>query len=143
MDHAEAALARDPHIQQRLAGHAGTAAEATVLLYSAHEPLAVLEALKPGNAGREEAVHVEVNHGRWVVECPSCRSAQLASIEDPRYLCHECLNMAIALQWRRVIWPKNYQAISDLLAVRPLENRNWKPGEKLADLKRENEEAGL
>ena len=70
-----------------------------------------------------------VNHGRWVVDCPDCRNAQLACKTDPRFLCDNCGNVAVGKLWRTVVWPPNVNGIESMLQNRPLENQNWEPGE--------------
>lgn len=86
---------------------------------------------------------VRVNHGRWVVDCPVCLSAQLASFTDPRFLCVTCGNVNVDGKWFRLAWPANAAAIEAALVIRPTENRNWSPGETVADLRRENTEHGI
>lgn len=82
----------------------------------------------------EIAVSVYANHGRWVVECPDCSGAQMASPDDPRFMCTICANVAVEGMWRPVTWPTEAVAIDDVLSARPLLNRNWIPGETLDDL---------
>ena len=88
-------------------------------------------------------VHAQVNHGRWIVECPCCPSAAVA--QGDRFLCAECGNSAAGGRYFEVAWPSRERAkrISQLLAVRPVENRNWLPGEDLDILRFENIEHGL
>jgi hypothetical protein len=85
-------------------------------------------------------VIVRANHGRWIVDCPFCLGAQLASPTDRRFLCADCGNVNISGKWLRVVWPANPEAIEAVLLARPLENRNWDSGESIADLRRENAE---
>jgi len=87
-----------------------------------------------------------VNHGRWIVRCPFCTSAQFASREDKRFFCVECLNEQAGRRWVRVVWPK----VADMATIEgALESRadqrtrNWEPGESPADLKRENAARGV
>lgn len=85
------------------------------------------------------AVAVVANHGRWVVGCPDCTGALLAHPGDPRFLCVTCGNAAVGGKYRPVIWPKQYEQIGQLLDARTNRRlRNWSPGEKVADLRREN-----
>ena len=92
-----------------------------------------------GTASKAEAVTVYANHGRWIAECPDCHGAQLASRDDPRFMCDSCANAAIGSLWRPVAWPKDADKIAALLDARPLAHtRNWTPGEGLRDLKAEN-----
>lgn len=86
---------------------------------------------------------VRVNHGRWIVDCPFCTSAQLASLTDPRFLCAECGNVNADGKWLPIVWPAGAEVLEAALAIRPTENRNWSPGESVADLHRENTEHGI
>jgi hypothetical protein len=89
---------------------------------------------------------VRLNHGRWIVDCPFCPSAQIASASDPLFLCSDCLNFAIGSRWVRVVWPKpaNRKAIEEAVHLRPSkEVMNWDPAESVADLRRENLEHGV
>lgn len=92
-----------------------------------------------------EHAMAKVNHGRWIVECPFCPSAQIVSPEDPRFLCAECLNRDVGERFVSVLFPsrQRMENIEAVLEVRPSENQNWVPGESLALLKRENEAHGL
>ena len=92
------------------------------------------------------SAHAVVNHGRWIVRCPFCTSAQFASREDKRFFCVECLNEQAGRRWVRVVWPK----VADMATIEgALESRadqrtrNWEPGESPADLKRENAARGV
>ncbi len=79
-----------------------------------------------------------VNHGRWVVKC-ECGGAEKAW-EEGWFMCQSCFNSRHKHQYRRSVFPKSREAIEKLLALRPLINRNWRPGESLAQLKAENQE---
>jgi len=83
-------------------------------------------------------VAVRCNQGRWVVDCPFCLSAQIASFTDRRFLCADCGNVQVSGRWARVVWPKDPEAVEALLGDRPLEARNWRPGETAAQLRAEN-----
>lgn len=79
----------------------------------------------------------KANHGRWVVECP-CGAAQLTGKTDRRFYCVECGNALFEGKWVAVEWPTNAAAIEEELDRRPmLANRNWIPGETVADLRDE------
>jgi hypothetical protein len=92
---------------------------------------------------KDEDVHVVVNHGRWVVECPDCHGAQLACRTDLRFMCNECGNISISGEWRAVVWPAQADAIDAELAKRPrVVNQHWLPGETLADLQLETTREG-
>lgn len=96
--------------------------------------------LAPLNVGvnPEATVPAYVNHGRWVVDCPDCRNAQLACRTDKRFMCNECGNIAVGKLWRPVEWPPNVQGIESMLENRPLVNQNWVPDETPVNLAIEN-----
>lgn len=80
-----------------------------------------------------------VNHGRWMVQCPGCPSACLASRRDHRFFCPECSSALDGGHWLPVRWPENWQTIERLLGARPdRRNRNWLPGETAEALQAEN-----
>ena len=97
-------------------------------------------------AGDVAPLVARVNHGRWIVDCPNCRSASFATAPTPRlrsavpsFVCPDCNGGP---------WPAGYPAeraaIVALLDVRPdPTKRNWAPGETLGDLAAENAEHGL
>lgn len=75
-------------------------------------------------------IHAVVNHGRWVVECPVCASAQIGEPTDQRFYCGQCGN-----GWFKVVYPDNFMEIEAVLAKVALpENTNWLPGESVQDL---------
>lgn len=113
------------------------AAQVAARVWQAPRPL--LEALMAPLGPASIAVEVYANHGRWVVECPDCRGAQLASPSDRRFMCNCCGNVAVGGDWRPVVWPKAREVIEDLLSARPAENQNWRPGETRKQLHAENE----
>lgn len=80
---------------------------------------------------------VELNHGRWVVDCPEdgCFNAELATTD--RFVCSICGHRG------RIVWPDNRAEIERLTLVRPVRNRNWFPGETVAGLAAENAEHGV
>lgn len=80
--------------------------------------------------GPDAAVHVLVNQGRWVIECPDCPSAQVASHTDRRFFCVDCENRAVAGLWRPVLWPDDPATVEQLMAGFVEEKRrNWVPKE--------------
>lgn len=87
----------------------------------------------------EVVTYAEVNWGRWIVRCPFCPSAQLASRSARWFLCHFCGNKAVGGQWIPLVWPDNVSEIEAALSVRPPNNMNWIPGETVEDLLKENE----
>lgn len=85
-----------------------------------------------------------VNHGRWLAPCPWCASAQLASREDRRFFCIECLNLKADGKWATVVWPEQSDEIEAVLSMRPNKgNRSWLAHESLGDLLRENQTYGV
>lgn len=88
-------------------------------------------------------LNARVDHGRWIVDCSDCNNAQLVGDEDLRFFCVKCENAANGGQWREIIWPSDAEEIEDVLAVRPTENRHWRAGETVSDLKTENVGHGL
>jgi hypothetical protein len=90
------------------------------------------------------AAYAWVNHGRWLVSCPWCPSAQNASRQDHRFFCTECANRAAGGQWITVVWPDNAGEIERLLGRRTdRAQRNWTPGETVEGLAAENREHGV
>lgn len=71
----------------------------------------------------------EVNDGRWIVQCPHCGGAQLASPAWERFLCADCANSAFGGRWLGVEWPDEalVAAGEAALVARPIANRNWDP----------------
>jgi hypothetical protein len=88
-------------------------------------------------AGREHAIRVRVNHGRWIAVCP-CGGAQLACRTDHRMFCVDCLNAHVDGRWVPVIWPEDVGGVEDAMAVRPAVLQNWEPDETVAVLRAEN-----
>lgn len=86
----------------------------------------------------EPPLQAYVNHGRWVVKC-ECRGAEKAW-EEGLFMCLSCLNSGHKHKYRKVIFPKERAAIEAILIKRPLINRNWLPGETLAQLGKENKD---
>lgn len=96
----------------------------------------------PTGAAKTPVVEVRVNHGVWQTVCPFCDSAQHASETDRRFYCAGCQNEAANHKTLPVKWPRNTEAIHTQLAIRPHRRfRNWEPGETLADLQRQDQEA--
>lgn len=110
----------------------------TPRLWTAFTPLD--EAMVAATAPRGEAVHVVGNHGRWVVDCPDCNSAQLAAPDDHRFMCCECANIVIGGLWRPVVWPKDHQRIGALLDARErIGLRNYDAGQTAGEIAAEND----
>jgi len=85
-----------------------------------------------------EPVQAYVNWGRWVADCPHCRGgAMVVSRVDPVFWCVKCGMRGHP--WRSVAFPGNADDIEALLVMRPdMANRNWRPGETVDGLRREN-----
>lgn len=111
------------------------------LFWQALTPLGA--ALAAGLASAALSVATYVNHGRWVVECPDCPGAQLASRADRRFLCNYCGNAAIGGLWRPVVWPKAVSSIEAELEKRPTRSANWLPGETVSELRAETDANGV
>lgn len=85
-----------------------------------------------------------VRHGRWVVRCPACPSAMLASRADGRFLCCNCGNVMDGGLWLPVEFPAETAHVEAALLRRPVrQTRNWKPPETPADLIDENRAHGI
>jgi len=90
-----------------------------------------------------EPIAVFVNEARWIVQCPDCKSAQLACKTDPRFMCHECANVRNGGQWRPTLWPKSVDKVEVALGKRLPVNQNWLPSETVADMVAENVAYGI
>lgn len=91
-------------------------------------------------------VEAFVNYGRWVVQCPACRSAQVGNPEDPRFFCTGCSNEVVGHRWVAVVYPPVpvRREIERELLRRPIDAvMNWHPGESLDELRAENEIHGV
>ena len=74
-----------------------------------------------------------VNHGRWIVPCPNCNSADLLVLGTIRFTCRECH------QTHDIVSPMDMEEINAALRLRlKVENRNWMPGETVKTLRLEN-----
>ena len=82
-------------------------------------------------------LRAQINHGRWLVECPNCISAEMA-FEDRLFFCSECKNKAVDGYAYKVVFPTVRREIETILKKRPTVNRNWKYGETVGDLETEN-----
>ena len=86
-------------------------------------------------------VKAEVNHGRWLVRCPSCSGAEEADPGEPIFYCLSCGNADSAGHIMMVMFPDDRAEIEAALLARPdIGTRNWAPGESLQDLAKENGE---
>lgn len=93
----------------------------------------------------ETAALARINHGRLIVDCPDCGAAWFVWREGPHQVyCASCLNGGVNGLWRPVRLPEQLEQIEALLARRPLpQQRNWHPGETLAQLEAENIAMGV
>ena len=91
-----------------------------------------------GGVDNDRPVQARVNWGKWIWDC-ECGGAEFAW-DEGLGMCQECYNGKSRHRYRPIIFPKNRAAIEKILLARPLENRNWSPGETLAALRAENEE---
>ena len=79
-----------------------------------------------------------IEHGRWIADC-ECRGAEFVDPEWPVFVCCSC-----GAGPRPVAFPGDRHQIESELMKRPVRpNRNWNPGETVADLRRENKERGI
>jgi hypothetical protein len=112
-------------------------------LHDRHKKAARFFGVSLGEAEIDETMTVSpiVNHGRWIVRCPWCASAELAS---DLYFCSQgCFNGKVGRKYVRVTWPKQREAIEAVLLKRPdPQTRNW-TSETIDELARENKEHGL
>ena len=108
----------------------------------------IFESTKPhGRFSRwkttDGTVNAYINHGRWVADCPDCSGAELVNKTERKFWCESCHNTFNNGKCRRVIFPRNWNAIEKVILARPnLKNRNWKLSETIKDLKRQNKENG-
>lgn len=90
------------------------------------------------------AVKAEINHGNWLARCPFCPGAELVDPEDSRFWCISCDNAGAGHRWLRVDMPRQRAAIEAELLKRSRDGaRNWRPGESVAALRRENKANGV
>jgi hypothetical protein len=77
-------------------------------------------------------VDAYINHGRWVVDCV-CNGAGLTSPDFGVTCCFDCGRV-----YTSVVFPRNRKKIEVVLLERKdKEQRNWKVGETLTNLKSE------
>ena len=84
-----------------------------------------------------------VDWGRWIVDCPYCHGAMAAFDTDPSYFfCRKCKNNG-TYKPIKVEFPQERSEVEVLLGNRPKANQNWRRGETLEFLERENAERGM
>ncbi len=89
-----------------------------------------------------EAV-LEVNHGRWIWQCPGCHNGEL--VQDERLVI--CFNCATG-GWKFPVWPENRDEIEAELLQQPGHRlfspvRNWEPGWSMEYLRERTARAQL
>lgn len=97
-----------------------------------------------------DKVEAFIDHGRWIVECPSsvCAWAILAPDVETIFVCASCGTP----EYFRIVFPRSRQSIETELMKRPsripgdpwkADHRNWRPGETLGFLRQENAAHGV
>ena len=103
----------------------------------------------PESPAPQGEVRARIEEGRWIIDCPGgCGGALFASKSDRRYICVSCGSPENGGRWYHVVFPVNHRRIELALLKRPNKRgpafpnhateRNWRPGETLEDLNREN-----
>jgi hypothetical protein len=86
----------------------------------------------------DERIAAHIGHGRWLVDCPHCpHYVLMAWPKNERAFCTGCGTTYL------VDFPDDYAEVERILLFRSVENRNWTPGETIAELRAENEAHGL
>ena len=93
---------------------------------------------QPDGTDMERVIPARVDWGRWIWDC-ECGGAEFA-FDEGLGMCQNCYNGKSGHKYRPIIFPKKRPAIEKLLLIRPLENRNWSPGETIEKLRAENQE---
>jgi hypothetical protein len=87
--------------------------------------------------------YAEANWGRWIAPCPAPYCHNAMQIDQNQQI-FRCLGPDSCGLETQIQWPPDPDGIELLLGVRPdFITRNWKPGETLEDLLRENTEHDL
>jgi len=87
---------------------------------------------------RGPPVAARVDYGRWIADCPRCTGAEFVDPGWPLFVCCSCGSGP-----HSVTFPSPREEIEGELLKRPDgATRNWRPGESVADLRRENREGG-
>lgn len=90
------------------------------------------------------ALEARVYRNQWIVDCPDCKNAEFAFLDEPVFMCSYCFNGTVGGKWREVEFPTEKTEIEAVLKARPLpQTRNWQQPESLADIKAENRARGL
>lgn len=97
----------------------------------------------PGIDNNTTAI-AEINHGKWLANCPFCTGAELVQKDDPRFFCLSCCNEAAGGKWIKVKFPADCDQIEQELEKRTaVKNQNWIPPETVAQLRKENQKNGV
>jgi hypothetical protein len=114
-----------------------------------------------GKISAGSLVQARIDHGRWLADC-ECGGAEYVDPGDPIFFCLACGNRAQAGAARLVAFPKDAAEIEAVLLARPVEatghsaferamtarplvpglGRSWRPGESLAQLRKQNRVMG-
>lgn len=100
----------------------------------------------PRETAEGPVLQAEINHGRYLVRCPSCAGAELVDLEDPRFFCLSCMMVQCGGKWLPVKLPSaahRAKLEAELMKRTRQENRNWLPGETLKQLRGENAAHGI
>ena len=68
---------------------------------------------------KDLAVMAEINHGRWLANCPWCASAEMVSKVEPIFWCTECHNRAHDELPILVVFPGEMARIEEVIALMP------------------------
>jgi hypothetical protein len=83
-------------------------------------------------------INAYINHGRWVVNCPECNGAGLASRTIKVSCCFDC-----GAVFTQVVFPRLAPTIEQTLLKRPdIASRNWTT-ESIMELVQENKNHGV
>lgn len=91
--------------------------------------------LKTHDGGK--TVQAYVSENRWVADCPGCNGGIACWSENPEGCCLTCGGIY------KVQYPADHAAIATTLEKRPPLNRNFRVGETVAQLERENTLMGV
>ena len=82
-------------------------------------------------------IHAYVNHGRWLVDCVCGNGVPVDRVDGPaEAVCFSC-----GAVWTGIVFPDERREIETLLTTRRWDtHQNWKPGETVDKLQRENDE---
>jgi hypothetical protein len=100
-----------------------------------------VEPFVPSGVALDAPLLAEVNHGRWIVQCP-CGGAQFTAPGIDRFFCVDCLNESVGGQWVAISWDGiDVGGIEAALVEREPVNQNWL-GETVGELREETERGG-